>query len=105
MHFLYQSLMYPKFCHFHIVFYYQYTENEFFYDIDLLFLSVLIHPIILGMDQPTMVLTIIPYNGIQYSGGTEGGTGLKLAVKVPNLLMSKVAEESFGFIPRNSRLI
>ena len=59
-----------------------------------------VHPITLGIDQPTIVLTIIPYNGIQYSGGTEGGTALKLAVKVPNLLMSNVAEGSFGFIPK-----
>lgn len=49
------------------------------------------------MGQPTIVLTIIPHKGIQYSGGTEGGTGLKLAVKVPNLLTSKVAEVSYGF--------
>ena len=47
-----------------------------------------------------MVLTIIPYNGIQYWGGTGGGTALKLTVKVPNLLTSKVAEGSFGFIPK-----
>lgn len=38
MHFLYLSLMYPKF--YHIVYYYRDTENESFYDIDLLFLSV-----------------------------------------------------------------
>jgi hypothetical protein len=39
-HFLYLFLMYPKFCHFHIIYYFQYIDNEFFYDIDLLFLSV-----------------------------------------------------------------
>jgi hypothetical protein len=52
------------------------------------------------MDQPTTVLTLMPYNGIQYSGGIEGGAGLKLAVKVPNLLTSKVAEVSFAFMPK-----
>jgi hypothetical protein len=47
-----------------------------------------------------MELTIMPYSGIQYSGGIGGGIALKLAVKVPYLVISKVAEVSLGFIPR-----
>jgi hypothetical protein len=41
---------------------------------------------ILGIDQPTIVGAIIPYNGIQYFEGIAGGSSLKFAVKVPNFV-------------------
>ena len=61
------------------------------------------HPIILGIDQPTIVLTIIPYNGIQYSAGIAGGECLKLAVKLPYLSTTKFADASFGLILKSLR--
>ena len=54
----------------------------------------------LGIDQPTMELTIIPYNGIQYAAGIGAGRALKLAVKLPNLVTLKVAAVSFDIIPK-----
>jgi hypothetical protein len=38
-----------------------------------------------------MVAIIIPYNGVQYSGGSAGGSSLKFAVKVPNFVTLSVA--------------
>ena len=49
-----------------------------------------------GGDQPTMELTIMTYNGIQYSGGTGGGTFSKLAVKFPNFETRNNVELSSG---------
>lgn len=59
------------------------------------------HPKTLGMDQPIIVVIITVMISNEYSGGIGGGSGLKLAVKVPYLITSKVPEESFfGLKPR-----
>jgi len=52
-------------------------------------LFVLTQPIILGIDQPIIELTITLMTRNKYSGGIAGGSGLKLAVKVPYRLTVK----------------
>jgi hypothetical protein len=47
---------------------------------------------IVGIDHPARELTMMAYNGAKNSGGIEGGTGLKLAVNIPNLLIFRSAE-------------
>jgi hypothetical protein len=49
----------------------------------LLCVLALTPPKILGMDQPIIGVTIRVMNRDQYSGGIVGGSGLKLAVKLP----------------------
>jgi hypothetical protein len=49
----------------------------------------------IGIDHPTIELTITPYNGIKYSDGIGGGRFSKLAVKLPNLVTVKMLDVSF----------
>jgi hypothetical protein len=39
---------------------------------------------ILGIDHPTIELTIIPHKGIKYSSGIGAGSFSKFATKLPN---------------------
>src|SRR5687767_13330139 len=48
------------------------------------------HLIIEGIKNPIMR----PYNGIQYSDGSGGGSSLKFAVKLPNLVILSFASGS-----------
>jgi hypothetical protein len=60
---------------------------------------------ILGLDQPTIVEAIIPYNGIQYFEGIAGGSSLKFAVKVPNFVTLSFASGLSGDLRcKNSKM-
>ena len=95
MHLLCRFLSCPNLQHRFDLTYHRYTENQSFSYIDLVLarcLFAFIQPMILGIDQPTMELTITPYKGIQYSGGIGGGTFSKLAMKLPLCVTLKIAD-------------
>jgi hypothetical protein len=46
----------------------------------------------LSIDQPITEVMIIPYKGAKYCGGIAGGSGLKLAMKVPYSLTVKLSD-------------
>jgi hypothetical protein len=67
------AISFGQICHHH-------TTIHCFVLMDVKFLSCfpLVHPIILGIDQPTIELTMIPYNRIQYSGSIGDSISLKI---------------------------
>jgi len=69
------------------------SRSDIFQDFVLVFFDF-IAPMIVGIDHPTIELTITPYNGIQYAAGIGGRRALKLAVKVPVLVTYRVADVS-----------
>jgi hypothetical protein len=60
---------------------------------------VLLHPISTGVNHVPIKAVATTVNNVATSGGIGGGGVLKFAVKVPNLLTSKVADVSFD-IPK-----
>ena len=60
---------------------------------------VLLHPISAGVNHVPIKAVATTVNNVATSGGIGGGGALKFAVKVPNLLTSKVADVSFD-IPK-----
>jgi hypothetical protein len=70
------------------------SASSYSFRLSFLFIFALIQPIILGIDHPIKELRMMPTNRYKNSGGIAGGSGLKLAVKVPYRLIVRFPEES-----------